>query len=35
MVVNGQHHAPAALIPEKTQYPLYRRLGGSQAVLDG
>jgi hypothetical protein len=23
----GQGHAPAALPPEKTQYPLYRRLG--------
>jgi hypothetical protein len=27
--VGGQRHAPAALCPEKTQYPLYRRLGGS------
>ena len=26
----GQHHAPAALPPGKTRYPLYRRLGGSQ-----
>jgi len=24
----GQRHAPAALPPGKTQYPLYRRLGG-------
>jgi hypothetical protein len=29
--VGGQHHAPAALPPGKTQYPLYRRLGGLQA----
>ena len=28
--VRGQHHAPAALPPGKTRYPLYRRLGGSQ-----
>jgi hypothetical protein len=26
----GQRHAPAALPPGKTRYPLYRRLGGSQ-----
>ena len=26
--MGGQHHAPAALPPEKTRYPLYRRLGG-------
>ena len=25
-----QSHAPAALIPGKTGYPLYRRLGGAQ-----
>ena len=31
MGVGGQHHAPAALPPEKTRYPLYRRLGGPQA----
>ena len=30
MGVRGQHHAPAALPPEKTRYPLYRRLGGPQ-----
>ena len=30
MEVGGQRHAPAALPPEKTQYPLYRRLGGTQ-----
>jgi len=28
--VGGQRHAPAALPPGKTRYPLYRRLGGSQ-----
>jgi hypothetical protein len=27
--VGGQHHAPAALPPGKTRYPLYRRLDGS------
>ena len=30
MGVGGQHHAPAALPPEKTRYPLYRRLGVPQ-----
>ena len=30
MGVGGQHHAPAALPPEKTRYPLYRRLGRPQ-----
>jgi hypothetical protein len=30
MRVGGQHHAPAALPPGMTQYPLYRRLGGPQ-----
>jgi len=30
MGVDGQRHAPAALPPEKTLYPLYRRLGGPQ-----
>ena len=30
MGVGGQHHAPAALPPGKTGYPLYRRLGGPQ-----
>ena len=30
MVVGGQHHGLATLPPEKTQYPLYRRLGGPQ-----
>jgi hypothetical protein len=26
--VGDQRHAPAALLPGKTRYPLYRRLGG-------
>ena len=30
MGVGGQRHAPAALSLGKTQYPLYRRLGGPQ-----
>jgi len=30
MVVGGQRHAPAALPPGKTRYPLYRRLGMPQ-----
>ena len=30
MEVGGKHHAPAALPAEKTRYPLYIRLGGSQ-----
>jgi hypothetical protein len=30
MGVGGQRHAPAALSPRKTRYPLYRRLGGLQ-----
>jgi len=30
MGVGCQRHAPAALPPEETQYPLYRRLGGPQ-----
>jgi hypothetical protein len=30
MGVGGQRHAPAALSPGKTRYPLYRRLGGPQ-----
>ena len=29
-MVGVQHHAPAALPPGKTRYPLYRRLGGPQ-----
>jgi len=28
--LGGQRHAPAALPPGKTRYPLYRRLGGPQ-----
>jgi hypothetical protein len=28
--VGGQHHAPAALLPGKTRYAFYRRLGGPQ-----
>jgi hypothetical protein len=28
--VDCEHHAPAALPPGKTRYPLYRRLGGPQ-----
>ena len=30
MGLGGQHHAPAALPPGETRYPLYRRLGGPQ-----
>ena len=30
MGVGGQRHAPAALPPEKTRYPLYRKLAGPQ-----
>jgi hypothetical protein len=30
MCVCGQRHAPAALPPGMTRYPLYRRLGGPQ-----
>ena len=30
MGVGGQRHAPAALPPGKTRYPLYRRLGSAQ-----
>ena len=30
MGVGGQRHAPTALPPEKTRYPLHRRLGGPQ-----
>ena len=28
--IGGQRHAPTALLPGKTRYPLYRRLGGPQ-----
>ena len=31
MGVGGQSHAPAAVPPRKTRYPLYRRLGGPQS----
>jgi len=31
MGVGGLGHAPAALPPGKTRYPLYRRLGGPQS----
>jgi hypothetical protein len=31
MEVGGQCHAPAALPPGKTRYPLYRRLGGPRS----
>jgi hypothetical protein len=30
MGVGGQHHAPAALPPKMTRYPLYKRLDGPQ-----
>ena len=30
MGVGGQRHTLAALLPGKTWYPLYRRLGGPQ-----
>ena len=30
MGLGGQRHAPAALPPGKTRYPLYKRLGGPQ-----
>ena len=30
MGVGGQRHAPAALPPRKTRYPLCRRLDGAQ-----
>ena len=30
MGVGGQHHAPAALLPGMTRYPLCSRLGVSQ-----
>jgi hypothetical protein len=30
--VDGQHHAPAALPPGKTRYPLYRRMGGPHGL---
>jgi hypothetical protein len=33
--VGGQHHAPAALPPGKTRYPLYSRLGGPHGRSGG
>jgi hypothetical protein len=30
MRVGGQRHGPVALPPEKTRYPVYKRLGGDQ-----
>jgi len=35
MEVGGQRHAPAALPPGKTRYPLYMRLGGLQGRAVG
>jgi len=35
MCLGGQRHAPAALLPGKTRYLLYRRLGGPQPVWTG
>ena len=35
MGVGGKCHVPATFPPGKTQYPLYRRLGGPKAGLDG
>ena len=32
MGVSGQRHAPAALPPGKTRYPLYMRLSGPQGL---
>jgi hypothetical protein len=29
----GKRHAPAALLPGMTRYPLYRRLGGSPGLV--
>jgi len=29
--VGGKRNAPTALLPEKTRYPLYTRLGGPQS----
>jgi len=33
--VAGQRHAPAALPRGKTRYPLYRKMGGPRAGVDG
>jgi len=35
MVVCGERHAPAALPPGMTRYPLNRRLGGPQGRYGG
>jgi hypothetical protein len=35
MGVGGKRHAPAALLPGKTRYPLYGRLGGPQGRSRG
>jgi len=35
MGVGGQRHAPAALPPGKSRYPLYGRLGGPQGRSGG
>jgi len=32
--VGGQRHAPAGLLPGKTRYPLYWRVGGPRAGVD-
>ena len=32
MGVGGQRHAPTALPPGKTRYPLYRRMGGLKSL---
>jgi hypothetical protein len=29
--MGGQRHAPVALLPGNTRYPLYRRIGGPQS----
>jgi len=35
MEVGGQRHAPAVLPPGTTRCPVYKRLGGTRAGLDG
>ena len=35
MRVGDQRHAPVALLPGKTRYPSYRKLGGPQARSGG
>ena len=34
MEARGQRHAPAALPPGKTRYPLWKRLGGPQGRFE-